>query len=71
MYFAKRGCIKVEEREIKLIKLKELCEMLKISANTAYHLLNSGNLEGFRVGRMWRIPLEKVKKYVNKGKEVE
>ena len=71
MYFAKRGCIKMEEREIKLIKLKELCEMLKISANTAYHLLNSGKLEGLRVGRMWRISLENVKKYVNTGKEVE
>ena len=71
MYFAKRGCIKMEEREIKLIKLKELCEMLKISANTAYHLLNSGKLEGLRVGRMWRISLENVKKYVNRGKENE
>ena len=71
MYFAKRGCIKMEEREIKLIKIKELCETLKISENTAYHLLNSGKLEGFRVGRMWRIPFENVKKYVNKGKEAE
>lgn len=61
----------MEEREIKLIKLKELCEMLKISANTAYHLLNSGKLEGLRVGRMWRISLENVKKYVNRGKENE
>ena len=61
----------MEEREIKLIKLKELCEMLKISKNTAYHLLNSGKLEGLRVGRMWRISLENVKKYVNRGKENE
>ena len=61
----------MEEREIKLIKLKELCEMLKISTNTAYHLLNSGKLEGLRVGRMWRISLENVKKYVNRGKENE
>ena len=64
----------MKETEWKIISKKELCEILKISANTAYHLLNSGKLEGFRVGRMWRIPLENVKKYVKKSherKEVE
>ena len=51
----------MKETEWKIISKKGLCEILKISANTAYHLLNSGKLEGFRVGRMWRIPLENVK----------
>lgn len=57
----------MEERELRLIKVKELSEMLKISPNTVYNLLNNGELEGMRVGRMWRIPLENVKKYVKKG----
>ena len=39
-----------------LFSVGEVCKELKISRNTAYRLLKDGELDGFRVGRMWRIP---------------
>lgn len=42
----------------------ELCETLKIGANAAYTLLNSGELKAFRNGRVWRIPKQAVVEYV-------
>lgn len=39
-----------------LITIDELCEILQIGRNTAYHLLNSGFIAAFRIGRRWKIP---------------
>lgn len=39
-----------------LITIDELCESLNIGKNTAYSLLNSGELQGaFRIGQIWKI----------------
>lgn len=34
----------------------EAMDILGVGKNTMYRLLKSGELEGFRVGRSWRIP---------------
>lgn len=34
----------------------EVMDILRIGKNSVYFLLNSGKLEGFRIGRTWRIP---------------
>ena len=34
----------------------EAMDLLGVGKNTMYRLLKSGELEGFRVGRSWRIP---------------
>lgn len=47
-----------------LISLDDLCEMLFIGKNTAYHLLNSGEIKAFRIGRSWKIPRQSVINYV-------
>ena len=47
-----------------LITLEELCELLSIGRNAAYHLLNSGELKAFRIGRIWKIPRISVTKYI-------
>lgn len=39
-----------------LLTTQEACEALRIGYNTLYHLLHSGQLKGYRCGRVWRIP---------------
>lgn len=47
-------------------------ELLYIGKNTAYQLLNSGEIRAFRIGRVWKIPKEAVGEYVlRKAKGIE
>lgn len=39
-----------------LLTIDELCDILQIGRNTAYHLLNSGFIAAFRIGCRWKIP---------------
>ena len=55
----------MEDKKAELISADELCSILKVCKNTAYHLLKSGELSGFKIGRMWRVPLENVTKYID------
>ena len=48
----------MENASTTLITVEELCEELIIGKNTAYKLLTSGELKGFRIGRIWKIPRE-------------
>lgn len=45
----------------------EVCEALYIGKNRVYELLDSGELPGFRIGRVWKIPKEGLKKFVLKN----
>lgn len=48
-----------------LITIDDLCKTLNIGKNTAYSLLNSGELHGaFRIGRIWKIPKDAVSNYI-------
>ena len=47
-----------------LLTVDDLCEKLQISRNTAYQLLESGEVEGFKVGRNWRIPNGSISSYI-------
>lgn len=47
-----------------LITIDDLCEMLSIGKNTAYHLLNTNQIHAFKIGRIWKIPREAVSEYV-------
>ena len=44
-----------------LITIDDLCDMLAIGKNTAYHLLNTNQIHAFRIGRIWKIPREAVR----------
>lgn len=50
---------------------REVMEILNIGQNSVYHLLNSGQLPAFRVGRSWRITLEALEDYMlrNPGRQ--
>jgi excisionase family DNA binding protein len=44
----------------------ELMEHLCIGKNTAYELLQSGELKAFRIGKVWKIPRRNVEEYAMK-----
>lgn len=44
--------------------VNDIMDLLCIGRNTAYHLLNSGQLKGFRIGRSWRITRDALNDYV-------
>ena len=47
-----------------MISIDDLCEMLTIGKNTAYHLLKTQQIRAFKIGRIWKIPREAVSEYV-------
>lgn len=47
-----------------ILTIEELCEVLMIGRNQAYKLLNSQELQGFRIGKVWKIPKISVEKYI-------
>ena len=49
-----------------VLTLKELQELLNIGKNTALRLVQSGDIEGFRVGKQWRVVRESVIRYIRK-----
>ena len=51
---------------IDILTLKELQELLHIGKNTALKLVQSGEIEAFRVGNRWRVMKESVAKYLRR-----
>ena len=49
-----------------ILTLKELQELLHIGKNTALRLVQSGEIEAFRVGKQWRILRDSVISYIKK-----
>lgn len=50
-----------------ILTLKELQELLHIGKNTALRLVQSGEIEAFRVGKQWKIAKENVAKFVRRN----
>lgn len=48
-----------------LMTVDTLCRKFQVSENTAYQLLKTGQLKGFKVGRMWRIPQSSLDSYIS------
>ncbi len=42
---------------------QEVMQMLYIGRNTFYKLVNSGQLPGFRIGKLWRVRREDLEKF--------
>lgn len=51
--------------ENELLSIEQLCERLFISPTTAYKLLQSGEIKGFKLGT-WKIPVKSVNDYIIK-----
>ena len=54
----------VIKNESKLMSIDQVCEQLNIGKNTAYELLNSGQIKAFKIGRSWKIPKDAVDKFI-------
>ncbi|MDK2933927.1 MAG: hypothetical protein PWP27_1737 [Clostridiales bacterium] len=50
-----------------IITVDELIEILFISRNYAYKLLNKGKIKVFRVGRTWRTPRNSLDEFITNG----
>ncbi len=47
-----------------VLAVKELCEILGIGKNTAYRLLQSGEIPSVRIGNQYKIPKCYLKEYL-------
>lgn len=47
-----------------IITIDELCDMLQIGKNTAYRLLLNGEIQAFKIGRIWKIPKQAVISFI-------
>lgn len=46
-----------------LLSIDQLCDRLFISPTTAYRLLKSGDIKGFKLGT-WKIPIKSVNDFI-------
>jgi len=53
-----------------LVTVEELCEELIIGRNAAYSLLASNQIKGFRIGRIWKIPRESIRQYIQEQSKI-
>ena len=44
--------------------MEEFAELLYIGRNTAYKILNSGEIRAFKIGKAWKIPKDAVSEYI-------
>ncbi len=47
-----------------IMTVPDVAKILYIGKNRVYELLESGDLKGFRIGRVWKIPKEAVQEYI-------
>lgn len=43
---------------------REVMELLAIGRNTFYRLVNSGELPAFRIGKLWRVHISAIRRYI-------
>lgn len=48
-----------------VISVSELAQILRISRNTAYEIVRSGQIQSVRTGTQIRIPKKEIEKYLN------
>ena len=49
-----------------ILTIKELQKLLHIGKNTALRLVQSGDIEAFRIGCQWRVVRENVIQYIKR-----
>ena len=47
-----------------IMRLEEVMQYLDIGKNTLYGLLKSGELNAFKIGKVWKIPKKSLEEYV-------
>ncbi len=54
------------DMENEIMRFEEVMEFLNVGKNTLYTLLNSGEINAFKIGKVWKIPKKSVEEYVNR-----
>lgn len=49
------------------LTVAELAREIRVGRNTAYALVESGDIRGIRIGRLWRIPRESIEAWRREG----
>jgi len=49
-----------------VLSVKQLCEILDIGKNTAYRLLQSGEIKSIKIGKVYKIPKKEVSRYLSR-----
>ena len=49
-----------------ILDLKQFMEYINVGRTTAYKLLQSGEIEIFRIGKVYKIPRKSVDEYIEK-----
>ena len=49
-----------------VLSVKQLCEILNIGKNTAYRLLQSGEIKSIKIGKVYKIPKKEVRRYIDR-----
>lgn len=52
------------ENYLDIMTVSDVAEALLIGKNRVYEMLEKGELKGFRIGRVWKIPKKNVEEYV-------
>ena len=63
-----KGVFYLLEQYNEILTLDEMCEILNIGKNTAYRLLNSKEVKGFKIGHVWKIPKSFIQSYILKNR---
>lgn len=49
-----------------IVSVKQMQEMLQIGKNTAYNLINSGQIKVVKIGRVFKIPKKNIIQFLDK-----
>ncbi len=49
---------------VEIITIDDLCEILGCGYNTAYRLLGENKIPSFKIGKNWKIPKAGVEKFI-------
>lgn len=54
-----------------ILTVEEVCEALRMGYNAVYDLLNEGKLKAYKNGRVWRIPRESLRAYIQESTQMK
>ena len=49
-----------------ILRLEDVMKLLGVGKNTLYGLLKSGDINAFKIGKVWKIPKSSVDDYVRR-----
>ena len=47
-----------------ILNIEQFCDILDIGKSTGYYLLRNGKIQGFKIGKVWKIPAKSVEEFV-------